>query len=151
MKKILKKLLTLTAIALIAASCNNEDAAQIEFTGSGKYLPGVWTIVTATRNEADITAMMNFSEFRLNLNPDGTYTIDSYLPFLIRENGAWSIDDPDFPLTLTFKGNSAAEPLVYDFSYPAVAGSMRQFSLTFSPGCTANTYTYTFVKASSNP
>ena len=148
MKKILNKLLILTTVVLVAAGCDEfrDKTDYGSFTEPVKDLSGTWTIVTAIRNGLDITAMMDFSKFKLNLNPDGTYTMDNYLPFLVRENGVWSTGDPRFPFTLTFKENSAAEPVVSKLYYPAVDGE-RRISLTFfSDACAGNAYTYIFVR-----
>jgi hypothetical protein len=151
MKKILKTLLTLATLALIAASCGEfRDKTSYEFTESEKDLSGTWKILTATRNDVDITSMMDFSKFRLNLNPDGTYTIDNRLPFLVRKDGEWKTDDPRFPFTLAFKEAGAEEFLTSELYYPAVDGKRRINLTFFSAACAGNAYTYVFVREENN-
>lgn len=141
-----RKLMFLLAVALITGACsefkdktNYDDAIE-----SVKDLSGTWKILKATRNGQDITNMMDFSQFRLNLESDGAYTIDHYLPFLVQNNGQWAVDDPQFPFKLIFTESGAAAPLTSELYYPVVEGK-RQINLTFSPGCHSNSYTYVFV------
>lgn len=149
----MKKLLTMAVVACMTAlmmtSCSafSDDSDPYDGTEAAKNLSGVWKLKTVTRNSIDITSFMDFSKFTLNLNTDGTYTIDNYLPFIVRENGTWAIDDPSYPFLLSFKEQSANAALDVELSYPVVNGS-RALAITLSPGCFTNTYTYTLERVS---
>jgi hypothetical protein len=150
MKKIVYiKLLSLCLICCMA-SCDIFESNTLDIPGeSEKNIAGLWKIVKATRNEVDITALMDFSQFTLEFNADNTYSIENYLPFAVKENGTWSLDDPQYPFYLTLNENNAPEALALNFNYPVVNGK-RIISLSFTPGCHSNIYTYTFEKTSDN-
>jgi len=149
MKKILKLALFsfLTAIAITSCSAFSDDSDPYGGTEAAKNLSGVWKLKTVTRNSIDITSLMDFSKFTLNLNSDGTYTIDNYLPFIVRESGTWAIDNPQYPFLISFKESSANASVDVELSYPVVNGS-RALSITHSPGCYSNSYTYTLERVS---
>lgn len=149
MKKILTMAIFACMTALMMTSCSafSDDSDPYGGTEAAKNLSGVWKLKTVTRNSVDITSLMDFSKFKLNLNSDGTYTIDNYLPFIVLDNGTWSIDDPSYPFLLSFKEQSANAALDVELSYPVVNGS-RALSITFSPGCFTNKYTYTLERVS---
>jgi hypothetical protein len=128
-------------------ACDKFDSASVEFTEVPKDISGTWKIVQVTRNGTDVTGLMDFSKFRINFKEDNSYTIDNYLPFLVKTNGTWSLDDPQYPFNIVFKESTAEESLVHGFYYPVVNG-YRQISLSFSPGCANNIYTYIFAKES---
>jgi hypothetical protein len=128
-------------------ACDKFDSASAEFTEVPKDISGTWKIVQVTRNGTDITGLMDFSQFRIHFKEDHTYAIDNYLPFLVKTNGSWSLDDPLYPFNIVFQEDAADEPSVYGFYYPVVSGN-RQISLSFYPGCTNNIYTYIFAKES---
>lgn len=135
-------------ISFSIGACDKfSDESPLINEESTKDLHGSWKIVKAYRNGADITNLMDFSKFRLNMNPDNTYSIDNYLPFLVRDEGTWELNDPYHPFLLSFKENSAPEAFVSDLNFPSVGG-IRQLKLTFVPGCHSNSYTYEFEKAS---
>jgi hypothetical protein len=150
MKKTLYfKLLSLGLICLLAA-CDLLENNSINIPEeSEKNIDGVWKIAKAVRNEADITALMDFSQFRLRFNADHTYAIENYLPFIVKENGTWSLDDPQYPFHLNLTEDGSAEVITTALNYPA-AGGERIITLSFSPGCQSNSYTYTFEKTSEN-
>jgi len=136
------------ALTGMVSSCDKfKDDSDIDYTEANKEIGGSWQIVKATRNGVDITKMMDFSGFRLNLNNDNSFSIDNYLPFLVDGNGTWEVNDPQYPFRLIFKRSDSAEPVISALNYPIVNGK-RQISLTFSPGCYSNMYTYVFEKVS---
>lgn len=150
MKSILYIMIAMLAfiipILFITSSCDKfSDESPAVSEESAKELEGSWKIVKVYRNGADITELMDFSRFRLNMNPDNTYSIDNYLPFLVRDEGTWELNDPYYPFLLSFKENSAGEAYVSNLNFPSVGG-VRQLKLTFVPGCEANSYTYEFEK-----
>jgi hypothetical protein len=147
-KTIYIKLLSLS-LAFLVAACNLFDNNIDIPEESEKNISGVWKIAKVIRNEVDITALMDFSQFRLRFNADNTYTITHYLPFIVKENGIWGLDDPQYPFYLSLTEDGSADVLTTAFTYP-VAGGKRVLTLSFSPGCQSNIYTYTFEKTSEN-
>ncbi len=143
MKNSLKMAFVALMAALFVSSCStfSDDTEPYNVQEAVKDLSGVWALKTVTRNNVDITSQMDFTQFRLNLNSDGTYTIDNYLPFIVMENGTWGIDNPLYPFLLSFKEVSANASLDVELSYPIVNGK-RALSITHSPGCYTNSYTY---------
>jgi hypothetical protein len=108
-----------------------------------KGLSGNWQIIKATRNGTDLTLRFDFSRFRIHFT-DSTYTIDSLVPFIVSRNGKWAFDDPTYPFTLSLQAtdsNAKTSPLLYP-----VTGGQRNVIITFSPGCSLNTYQYTLQK-----
>ena len=110
-----------------------------------KQLDGTWKLKRVVRNGMDITELMDFSRFRLVLKSDSTYSIEHYLPFLVRKDGTWSIDDPTYPFFLTFREEGQTGTARTDITYPILDGK-RHITLTISPGCSSNSYTYSFEK-----
>ena len=129
----------------IMVSCSTIDAYDVE--ESVKDISGVWKLQMVSRNGIDITESMDFSQFTLNLNNDGTYTIDNYLPFVVKENGIWSTDNPTMPFQIVFKEESKSEPVKVELNYPIVNGS-RSLTINLSPGCYSNTYVYQLIRTS---
>lgn len=132
------------ALSVMLASCEPEEITIAE---THKNLEGSWKIVKAVRNGTDLTNRIDFTQFRLNLNNGGGYTIDNKLPFLVSNNGTWSLDDPAYPFLITFSTEGGENPVPTSFDFPVVAGK-RQISLEFSPGCSANSYQYTLERVS---
>lgn len=129
----------------IMVSCSTIDAYDVE--ESVKDISGVWKLQMVSRNGIDITESMDFSQFTLNLNNDGTYTIDNYLPFVVKENGIWDTDNPTMPFQIVFKEESKSEPVKVELNYPIVNGSLS-LTIKLSPGCYSNTYVYQLIRTS---
>jgi hypothetical protein len=127
----------------ILTSCKVEHLAPAK--EAPKDISGNWVVVAATRNGTDLTALVDFSQFKLNFN-QGKYTLVNRLPFLVSQNGTYSLDDPQYPFQISFT-QTGSTAVATAFTYPIVNG-VRQLTLTFSPGCTNNTYVYTFQKSS---
>lgn len=108
-----------------------------------KDISGNWMVVAASRNGTDLTSIVDFSQFKLNFSA-GKYSLVNKMPFLVSQDGAYSLDDPQYPFKITFTA-SGSQPVSTAFTYPIVNGG-RQLILTFSPGCSNNTYIYTFKK-----
>jgi hypothetical protein len=109
-----------------------------------KSLSGSWQIIKATRNGTDITSRFDFSHFRISFS-DSSYTIDSLVPFIVNRNGKWAFDDPTYPFNLNFTATDStvkSSPLLYP-----VTNGQRNVIITFSPGCSLNSYQYTLQKA----
>jgi len=130
----------LAVVMLVSClSCDNTDEnAPAEPV---KNIAGSWKVMSVTRNDVDITEAVDFSQFRINFNADNTYSFENYLPFIVKQQGTWSLDDPQYPFKINFREGSNAEAITTDFTYPTVKGK-RQIQLSISPGCTANKYKY---------
>ncbi|MDB5135064.1 MAG: hypothetical protein JWP37_1667 [Mucilaginibacter sp.] len=133
----------LVILALLAASsCKVESLRPVN--EASKDISGNWSVIGATRNGTDLTSIVDFSQFKLTFS-EGKYTLLNKLPFLVSQNGTYSLDNPQYPFQISF--TPAGSPAVATaFTYPIVNG-VRQLTLTFSPGCPNNIYIYTFRKA----
>lgn len=142
-----RNLLFILLGALFVASCSqfSDDSSPYDVLEAVKNVGGTWKLKTVTRNNVDITADMDFSRFALHMNNDGTYHIENYLPFVVRQDGTWTTDDPQQPFRLSFKENGVAVPVDVDFNFPIVGGQ-RTLKVTLSPGCASNVYTYTLER-----
>jgi hypothetical protein len=114
-----------------------------------KDITGSWKIVKATRNGTDLFSLLdtnyyNLNKFRVDFN-EGKYTLVNPLPFIVTGNGAYALDNPQFPFKITFTQTGSTTPVSTAFTYPIVNG-VRTLTLVFSPGCPENTYSYTLVK-----
>lgn len=147
MKTTVKTLMLIMALSLSGlAGCDSySDDTELITEESNKDLSGVWQLEQVTRNSVDITEEMDFSQFKLHLNSDQTYSIDNYLPFIVKNGGTWQVDDPQYPFHLIFQESGASSGVSTEISYPVVDGK-RKISLTLSPGHRSNTYKYVFAK-----
>jgi hypothetical protein len=141
MKKIYKtrhsQLLLIMVAVLMATSCKTEKVLPQK--EALKDITGNWQVIKATRNGTDLTSIIDFSQFRLKF-ANGNYALENKLPFLVNQNGSFSLDDPQYPFKITFTA-TGGQPVSTVFTYPIVNGK-RQLSLTFSPGCPNNSYVY---------
>lgn len=147
-----KKILSLVVsfALLFFNSCDVfKDKEIVEYSESVKSLDGSWQLKSVSRNGVDISNTMNFSQFRMNLNSDGTYTLDNYLPFSVKQDGTWKADDPQYPFNLLLKENGSNTEVNIKLKYPIVDGK-RIVAITLSPGCLSNTYQYVFEKKDNN-
>jgi hypothetical protein len=129
-------------LGTLFGSCKMEKVGPV--AESVKDISGNWKIIKATRNGADLTSIVDFSQFRLNFN-QGKYSLVNKVPFLVSQNGAYALDDPKYPFKITFTAGTAT-PVSTAFNFPIVNGA-RQLTITFSPGCANNTYVYVFQKS----
>lgn len=137
-------------VFIFFGSCDSfQDEAYSDYKEEPKNLDGVWQLKTVSRNGIDITKAMNFSQFRLNLHVDGTYTLDNYLPFAVKNNGQWAVDDPQYPFNLILRENDSNQDVIIGLKYPTVNGK-RIISVSVSPGCYSNSYQYVFEKIEHN-
>lgn len=148
MKKTIQSALC-AALCAALASCStfSSDEDSLSGTEPVKDLSGVWAIETATRNGTDITKAYDFSQFQLHLNADGTFSMDNYLPFVVKKNGTWGTDDPTHPFHISFKEEGAGESTTVELKYPITDGE-RTLTIGLSPGCYTNTYVYTMKRIS---
>ena len=141
MQLVIGAFLTLTMIS----SCDTFEDEMIpdSYSETIKHVDGNWRLFTVSRNGIDITKYMDFSRFHIVLNKDNTYEIKNYLPFIVKGNGTWSVDDPQFPFHLIFREDGADETVETEIGFLTVDGE-RQLTIKLSPGCHTNTYVYTF-------
>ncbi|GAB2686338.1 DUF5004 domain-containing protein [Mucilaginibacter koreensis] len=136
-------LLTLVCIIISVSACKTEKIIPAQ--EPAKDISGKWQVIKATRNGTDITKLVDFSKFRVSFDA-GKYTLLDKLPFLVNQDGSYSLDDPQYPFQIAFTANGG-KAVATSFTYPIVNG-VRQLSITFSPGCANNNYVYVFQKAS---
>ena len=74
---------------------------------------------------------------------DNTYEIKNYLPFIVKNKGKWSVDDPQFPFHLVFEEEGMNKEVKTEIGFSTVDGK-RRLTIKLSPGCHTNTYVYTF-------
>jgi hypothetical protein len=127
---------------MLFGDCRRENLLQNN-AESTKVINGTWKIINASRNGTDLTSRFNFSHFSITFN-DGSYTLDSIVPFVVAQNGSYHLDDPQYPYKIYFQAqNDSTKEL--DFQYPVING-VRNIILVFSPGCSSNNYIYTLQK-----
>nr|WP_321412228.1 DUF5004 domain-containing protein [uncultured Carboxylicivirga sp.] len=151
MKILLKTRMIIISTLLIfsAISCDLFEEDEMIYTESNKNITGTWQIAEAYRNDVNITDMMDFTKFQIRFNQDETYTMTNYLPFVVKKEGNYSLDDPKYPFHIVFLQSGEGSELKSALSY-SVVDAERQIGLTFSPGCGSNSYTYILTKVSEN-
>ena len=139
--------LAILLLSLVWVSCKTDRINGI--TEPAKDISGSWKIIKATRNGTDLFSLLdtnyyNLNKFRVTFN-EGKYTVVNPLPFIVSQNGAYALDNPQYPFKITFTETGSTTPVSTAFTYPIVDGA-RVLTLVFSPGCPQNTYSYTLVK-----
>lgn len=133
------------ALTVIISSCDTfkDEMMPGSYSEMVKHVDGNWQLSTVSRNGIDITKYMDFGRFHVILNKDNTYEIKNYMPFIVKNNGTWNVDDPQFPFHLVFKEKGVNAEVKTEFGFLIVDGK-RQLTLKLSPGCHTNSYVYTF-------
>jgi hypothetical protein len=134
-------MLLLMMAVLLAASCKTEKVLPQQ--EALKDISGSWQVIKATRNGTDLAGLVDFGQFRINFDGGG-YKLTNKLPFIVTQDGAFALDDPEYPYKITFTATGGTS-VSTAFTYPIVNGK-RQLSLTFSPGCANNSYIYVLQK-----
>jgi len=146
MKSTVKITVYILIIFAFFSSCDTfKDTESDDYQEAPKNIEGIWQLKTVARNLIDITKEMDFNRFRLILNEDGSYTMENYLPFAVKKEGQWRVDDPQYPFYLILRENGSGEDISIALKYPIVNGK-RNISIDVSPGCSKNSYTYVFEK-----
>jgi hypothetical protein len=140
--------LLLAGCVLFATSCKTENLVPV-VNESVKNIDGTWKIASATLNGADILNtipddMTHLSTFSITFNA-GKYTVQNPVPFIVSTDGDYTFNDPQYPFDISFTATGATAPVKSSFLFPVVQGQ-RRVTLTFSPGCSKNTYVYTLKK-----
>jgi hypothetical protein len=134
-------LVWMVTVLLAASSCKTEKVLPQQ--EALKDINGSWRVIKATRNGTDLSTLVDLSQFRINFDGTG-YKLENKLPFIVTQDGAYSLDDPQYPFKITFTA-AGGTPVSTGFTYPVINGK-RQLSLTFSPGCANNSYIYVLQK-----
>ncbi|WP_298732541.1 DUF5004 domain-containing protein [uncultured Chitinophaga sp.] len=134
--------LLMMILLVVIHACKRDE---IRVPEQPKDISGAWRITKAMRNGVDITALADFTQFRIHFSPDGQYTLEHPLPFVVSRDGSYKLDDPKHPFRMSFRQSGLSVEISTSFTYPIVNGK-RNLNLTFSPGCAANTYLYTLEK-----
>jgi hypothetical protein len=128
-------------------ACNDDPENNPDgFTEFVANIDGNWKIEQVLQNGKDITDLLDFQSFSLQLTyGDGqpsSYTFSNLMtPFGLSEaNGSWSFDDLVYPTRINFSdGTSLA------IEGPVLSGG-NELKVTVPLGCTANTYVYHLSK-----
>lgn len=142
------KIITLLFLLVsMLSSCESfRDSTDYSTEEFDKNLSGSWFISRVSRNGLDITKAMDFSAFTIKFDENKTYKIENYLPFIVRKNGTWNIDDPQYPSQLTFQEEGGTKANA-SFEYVIDKGE-REIIVSFVPGCHSNIYTYVLKRVS---
>jgi hypothetical protein len=135
--------LIIALVATFCASCKIEQVAPVP--ESKKDLTGTWKVIQASRNGTNLVPLFDFTQFSITFNGTaGTYTLNNPVPFIVPANGKYTLDDPQYPYSITFTA-TGGQPVPTAFNYPIINGA-RQIIMTFSPGCAQNSYVFTLSK-----
>ena len=111
-------------LAIAVSSCNTfkDEITPENYSEVAKNINANWQLSAVSRNGVDITDMMDFTRFHIVLNEDNTYKIENYLPFIVKGNGSWSVDDPIYPFHLFFKENGTEKEIKTLIGFRTVNG-----------------------------
>ena len=143
MRKIITLFIYVFLACFVFVSCKDEVGTTIT-DESVKDITGTWKIISLTRNGEQLAQRMDLSKFKITFKSDGTYILEDKMAFPVSDAGAYKLGDPQYPFSLVLtQQNQPAQNI--KFQFPVIEGK-RQLSLTFSPGCSGNTYQYNFVR-----
>ena len=136
-------------LAVIISSCNSfkDEITPEKYSEVPKDIDGNWQLVSVLRNGTDITDYMDFKRFHVLLNKDNTYKLNNYLPFIVKNDVTWNVDDPIYPFHLILKEEGSEKEVKTEIGFLTVDGQ-RRHTITLSPGCYSNKYVYTFEQIS---
>ncbi|MEC3878946.1 DUF5004 domain-containing protein [Parapedobacter sp. 10938] len=135
----------LMVVGLAGVSSCEDGIADMETTETVKDITGSWKVIRLTRNGEDLSQRLDLSDFRIQFNTDGSYTLAEQMPFIADAPGTYKLSDPQYPFALVLQPEGAQEDVVARFQFPVVKGE-RQLSLSFSLGCESNTYQFNFER-----
>lgn len=146
---LIRPLVMVLPFLLFACNTFDDDTNPYDTSEPLKDLSGTWKLESVLRNDIDISDEMDFSQFSLYLDPSGTYHIDNYLPFVVHNDGIWSVNDPKYPFRFSFLENGSSDTTNIEISYPITNGE-RSLSIVFSPEKSCNMYKYNLKRVSEN-
>ncbi|MBE8715334.1 DUF5004 domain-containing protein [Sphingobacterium hungaricum] len=132
-------------LILIAQLSCKDEISKMVFDETNKDITGNWKVVQLTRNGEEIGKRMDLSGFYINFKNDGTYDLSEELPFVLNEEGNYTLSDPQYPFGIILHPKGQTNTVPVKFQFPIVKGE-RQLSLSFSLGCSTNTYQYQFER-----
>ncbi|MGO3108895.1 MAG: DUF5004 domain-containing protein [Sphingobacterium sp.] len=143
----IKQLLALIAVSsfLVMSSCEDEISKISSGDEPIKEIAGKWHVVQLSRNGEELSERMDMTNFSIEFKPDGTYSVAEQLPFMLQGSGNYRLNDPQYPFSLLMSAQDDGQELAVSMQYPVVKGE-RQLSLSFSLGCSGNTYQYNFER-----
>ncbi len=133
------------ALGLVGVSSCEDGISDMTTEETVKDITGSWKVIQLTRNGEDLSQRLDLADFRIDFNPDGTYTLAEQLPFIADAPGTYRLSDPQYPFALVLRPEGAQEDVVAGFQFPVVKGK-RQLSLSFSLGCESNAYQFNFER-----
>lgn len=134
-----------TAFGCVFLYSCKEEMPDIITEEMVKDITGNWKVTQLTRNGEDLSQRMDLTNFRIDFKGDGTYRIEEQLPFVLVGSGTYRLNDPQYPFSVMMTAEETSEEIAVEFQYPVVKGK-RQLSLSFSLGCSGNTYQYNFER-----
>ena len=142
----IKQLITLLGVFgyLLFVSCDDELSTMTSDEPL-KDITGKWNVVQLTRNGEDLTKRLNLTGFSIDFKEDGTYNLSEQLPFVVPGSGIYRLNDPQYPFSILMSAADNPDEVAVNLQYPVVAGK-RQLSLSFSLGCSGNSYQYNFER-----
>lgn len=136
--------LFVSALALLSVACQRESYKVVQ--EPAKNISGTWKITDAKRNGTDLTTRFDFTQFAITFSAD-SFSIVNTLPFIAGPSGKWAFDDPAYPFAISFTTKDSTTAKKSSLLFPVTAGGYRNIIISFSPGCSSNTYQYTLQKA----
>jgi len=134
-------------LLLAFVACDDEPNQNPEgFTEFVANIDGDWKIDQVLQNGTDITGLLDFQSFSLQLNYDNgqpsSYVLSNLTtPFVLSStDGNWSFDDPTYPTMINFSNGTS---LVIEG--PVLSGG-NQLTVSVPLGCGTNTYVYRLSK-----
>jgi len=134
-----------TVLSLITLSSCEEEMSNIVTDETAKDVTGNWKVLKLTRNGEDLSKRLDLNDFQISFKADGTYSLSEQLPFVVNDAGNYTLSDPQFPFSLILQPEGETTEVPVKFQFPVVKGK-RQLSLTFSLGCSSNTYQFDFER-----
>lgn len=132
-------------VGLTGLSSCEDGISAMSTAETEKDITGSWKVIQLTRNGEDLSQRLDLTDFRIDFNPDGTYTLADQLPFIADAPGTYRLSDPQYPFALILTPEGVQEDVVAKFQFPVVKGK-RQLSLSFSLGCESNSYQFNFER-----
>ena len=139
------KVSTSFCLLILLLSINACKRHEISVPEQMKDISGEWRIIKAVRNGVEITTLTDFTKFSIHFTKELQYNIENPMPFVVNKNGSYSLDDPAYPLRISFLPTGTDAAVSTGFTYPVVNGK-RNMVFSFSPGCASNTYVYTLER-----
>ena len=135
----------LAVFSLITLSSCEEETSKIITDETAKDVTGNWKVLKLTRNGEDLSNRLGLDDFHISFKADGTYSLSEQLPFVVNDAGTYRLSDPQYPFGLILQPQGDAAEVPVKFQFPIIKGE-RQMSLSFSLGCSSNTYQFDFER-----